>query len=42
MRKIMTVIGTRPEIIKMSKIINSLDKNFDNILVHTGSLIEHI
>jgi len=36
MRKIMTVIGTRPEIIKMSKIINSLDKNFDNILVHTG------
>ncbi len=36
MTKIMTILGTRPEIIKLSKIILELDKNFDHILVHTG------
>lgn len=34
--KVMTVIGTRPEIIKLSRVINELDKFFDQILVHTG------
>lgn len=34
--KLMTILGTRPEIIKMSAIINKCDKYFDNILVHTG------
>ena len=34
--KIMTIIGTRPEIIKMSAIIKKCDKYFDHILVHTG------
>ena len=34
--KLMTIIGTRPEIIKMSEIIKSSDKYFDHILVHTG------
>lgn len=34
--KLMTIVGTRPEIIKMSAIIKKADKYFDNILVHTG------
>ena len=33
--KIMTIVGTRPEIIKLSMIIKLLDKA-NNILVHTG------
>lgn len=32
----MTIVGTRPEIIKMSAIIKKADKYFDHILVHTG------
>lgn len=34
--KVMTVVGTRPEIIKMSEIIKKCDTYFDHILVHTG------
>ena len=34
--RLMTVVGTRPEIIKMSEIIRKADKYFDQILVHTG------
>ena len=34
--KLMTMLGTRPEIIKMSEIIKKCDKYFDNIIVHTG------
>ncbi len=34
--KLMTVVGTRPEIIKMSAIIKKCDQYFDHILVHTG------
>ena len=34
--KILTVIGTRPEIIRLSQIINLADKNFNHVLVHTG------
>ena len=36
MLKVMTVIGTRPEIIKLSRVISELDKSFEHILVHTG------
>lgn len=32
----MTILGTRPEIIKMSEIIKKSDMYFDHILVHTG------
>lgn len=32
----MTIVGTRPEIIKMSAIIKKCDKYFEHILVHTG------
>jgi len=34
--KVMTIVGTRPEIIKLSRVINELDKFTDHILVHTG------
>lgn len=34
--KLMTIIGTRPEIIKLSAIIRKCDRYFDHILVHTG------
>ena len=34
--KLMTIVGTRPEIIKMSAIIKKCDKYFDHIIVHTG------
>jgi UDP-N-acetylglucosamine 2-epimerase (non-hydrolysing) len=32
----MTLVGTRPEIIKLSEIIKKCDKYFEHILVHTG------
>lgn len=34
--KLMTIVGTRPEIIKMSAIIKKSDIYFDHVLVHTG------
>lgn len=34
--KLMTILGTRPEIIKMSAIIKKCDKYFEHYLVHTG------
>lgn len=34
--KVMTVVGTRPEIIRLSRIIEKLDKYCDHIFVHTG------
>ena len=36
MFKVMTIVGTRPEIIKLSEVIKALDKSFEHILVHTG------
>ncbi len=34
--KIMTVVGTRPEIIRLSRVMARLDKHCDHVLVHTG------
>ena len=34
--KLMTIVGTRPEIIRLSEVIKCCDKYFDHILVHTG------
>jgi UDP-N-acetylglucosamine 2-epimerase (non-hydrolysing) len=34
--KIVTIVGTRPEIIKLSEVIKELDKHVDHILIHTG------
>ena len=35
-RKIITLVATRPDIIKLSRIINATDKFFENILVNTN------
>lgn len=37
----MTILGTRPEIIKMSAIIKKCDCYFDHIIVHTGQNYDH-
>ncbi|WP_320164465.1 non-hydrolyzing UDP-N-acetylglucosamine 2-epimerase [uncultured Trichococcus sp.] len=34
--KLMTIVGTRPEIIKLSEVIKKSDKYFEHILVHSG------
>ena len=34
--KVMTIVGTRPEIIKLCRVIYELDDNVDHVLVHTG------
>jgi UDP-N-acetylglucosamine 2-epimerase len=34
--KLMTILGTRPEIIRLSEVIKKADKYFEHILVHTG------
>ena len=34
--KLMTIIGTRPEIIRLSEVIKKCDLYFEHILVHTG------
>ena len=34
--KVVTVVGTRPEIIRLSRVIAALEKNFNHILIHTG------
>lgn len=34
--KVMTIVGTRPEIIKLSRVIAELDRNVRHVLVHTG------
>lgn len=34
--KVMTIVGTRPEIIKLSQVMKELDKHTEHIIVHTG------
>ena len=34
--KVMTVVGTRPEIIKLSQVMKELDKYVEHVIVHTG------
>lgn len=34
--KIVTVVGTRPEIIRLSRVIAKLDETMDHVLIHTG------
>jgi UDP-N-acetylglucosamine 2-epimerase (non-hydrolysing) len=34
--KVMTVVGTRPEIIRLSRVLAALDRHCDHVLVHTG------
>ena len=39
--KIMTVLGTRPEIIRLSRVIEKLDRLGEHVLVHTGQNFDH-
>nr|WP_269465963.1 UDP-N-acetylglucosamine 2-epimerase (non-hydrolyzing) [Chlorobaculum limnaeum] len=34
--KVMTIVGTRPEIIRLSRVLAKLDEHTDHVLVHTG------
>ena len=34
--KVMTIVGTRPEIVRLSRVIPKLDDYCDHVLVHTG------
>ena len=36
MLKVMTILGTRPEIIRLSRVMARLDAFTDHVLVHTG------
>ena len=36
MLKVMTIVGTRPEVIKMCRVIAEFDKQFNHVLVHSG------
>src|SRR5680860_290042 len=39
--KVLTVVGTRPEIIRLAATIKRLDKYTDHVLVHTGQNYDH-
>jgi UDP-N-acetylglucosamine 2-epimerase (non-hydrolysing) len=36
MTRVMTVVGTRPEIIRLSRVLDRLDRTVEHLLVHTG------
>jgi UDP-N-acetylglucosamine 2-epimerase len=39
--KVMTVVGTRPEIIRLARVIVRLDDSVEHVLVHTGQNYDH-
>lgn len=41
MLKVMTLVGTRPEIIKMSRVIAEFEKHTHHVLVHTGQNFDY-
>jgi UDP-N-acetylglucosamine 2-epimerase (non-hydrolysing) len=41
MLKVMTVVGTRPELIKLSRVIAELDRNTEHVLTHTGQNFDY-
>ncbi len=41
MLKVMTIVGTRPEIIRLSRVIEKLDRYCQHVLVHTGQNYDH-
>lgn len=41
MLKVMTIVGTRPELIKMSRVIAEFDRHTQHVLVHTGQNYDH-
>jgi len=41
MLKVMTIVGTRPELIKMSRVIAEFDQHTEHLLVHTGQNFDY-
>ncbi len=41
MLKVLTLVGTRPELIKMSRVIVAMDRHFNHILVHSGQNFDY-
>lgn len=41
MLKVMTIVGTRPEIIKLSRVMSELDKYTEHVIVHTGQNFDY-
>ena len=41
MLKVMTIVGTRPELIKMSRVIAEFDQHTRHVLVHTGQNFDY-
>lgn len=39
--KVMTIVGTRPEIIRLSRVVEKLDRYCDHLLVHTGQNFDY-
>lgn len=39
--KVATIVGTRPEIIRLARVIPELDKSYDHTLIHTGQNYDH-
>ena len=39
--RVMTIVGTRPEIIRLSRVIERLDRHCEHVLVHTGQNYDH-
>jgi len=39
--KVMTIVGTRPEIIRLSRVIDKLDRYCEHVLVHTGQNFDY-
>ena len=37
--KVMTIVGTRPEIIKLSQVMKELDQHVEHIIVHTVKIM---
>lgn len=39
--KVMTIVGTRPEIIRLARVLDMLDRTLESVLVHTGQNYDH-
>jgi len=39
--KVMTIVGTRPEVIKLSRVLAALERHTDHLLVHSGQNYDH-
>jgi UDP-N-acetylglucosamine 2-epimerase len=39
--KVITVVGTRPELIRLSRVLAALDRHFEHFLVHTGQSYDY-